>query len=119
MTEETAITIPDDVRAVFIAFKDDYLANVLRLWDCNLKDWYDPFAVVFRFEKDDVLVWNENGALRYKQGAMNLDEAENVLPSSFRVGITEDECLCWAHDDLRRCFVGMTSIYQELINSFA
>lgn len=59
MTEETAMIIPDDVRAVLMEFDADYLADAFRLWDCNLKDWYDPFAVVFRFEKDDVLVWNE------------------------------------------------------------
>lgn len=43
MTEETAITIPDDVRAAFMAFDDDYLADVLRLWDYDLKCWHDPY----------------------------------------------------------------------------
>ena len=46
MTEETAITIPDDVRAAFMAFDDDYLADVLRLWDCDLKCWHDPYMIV-------------------------------------------------------------------------
>ena len=44
MTEETAITIPDDMRAAFMAFDDDYLADVLRLWDCDLGDWCESFA---------------------------------------------------------------------------
>lgn len=47
MTEETAITIPDDVRTAFMAFDDDYLAAVLRLWDCDLRDWCDPVATIF------------------------------------------------------------------------
>ena len=54
MTEETAITIPDDVRAAFMAFDDDYLADVLRLWDYDLKCWHDPYMIVFRFESDEV-----------------------------------------------------------------
>ncbi|MSA62374.1 hypothetical protein GT613_05725 [Eggerthella sp. BIOML-A4] len=117
MTEETAITISDDVRAVFMTFDDDYLADVLRLWDCDLKEWCDPYAMVFRFEKDDVLVWNEGGVLRCRQGAVNLNEAENVLPSSFKSGISEDACLCWTRDDFRHRFIGMVSICRELADS--
>ena len=48
MTEETAITIPDDMRAAFMAFDDDYLADVLRLWDCDLGDWCESFAIILR-----------------------------------------------------------------------
>ena len=117
MTGDTARTIPDDVCAAFMAFDDDYLADVFRLWDCDLKCWHEPIAMIFRFERDDILVWNEDGALRCRRGAVHLDEAENVLPSSFKTGAAEGSCLCWASDDLRRRFVGMTNICRELTGS--
>lgn len=71
MSEESLIFIPDDVTAAFKAFDDDYLAEVLRLWDCDLKDWRDPYTTIFRFETDDIMVWSEGGVLRFQIGAID------------------------------------------------
>ena len=97
MTEETAITIPDDVRAALMAFDDDYLADVLRLWDCDLKRWHDPYMIVFRFESDDIFFWNEKGSLKSRRGAVGTE-----IVDAERYQLTLDpnnrNCLSWIKD---------------------
>lgn len=89
MTEDTAIPIPDDVCTAFMAFDDDYLADVFRVWNCETQNWFDSTTAIFRFENDDLLVWCEVGCLKAKQGAVatqNTIEAES------------EDCLIWMSD---------------------
>ena len=97
MTEETAITIPDDVRAAFMAFEDDYLADVLRLWDCDLKRWHDPCMIVFRFESDDVLIWREKDSLRSRQGAVDTEMVDSEQ-CQLTLDPNNSSCLSWVTD---------------------
>lgn len=89
MTEETAITIPDDVRAAFLAFDDDYLADVFRVWNCDTQNWFDSTTAIFRFENDDLLVWCEMGYLKAKQGAVGTQNA---------IEAESEDCLIWMPD---------------------
>ena len=117
MTEETAITIPVDVRAAFMAFDDDYLADVLRLWDCDLKCWHDPYMIVFRFESDDILVWREMNTLRCQKGAVDAMAARYSIPEKVEAGIDVDACLCWLPDDSFSGFIGLTGITHDLLQA--
>lgn len=119
MAEETEITIPDDVRAAFMAFDDDYLADVLRLWDCDLRDWHDPVVVIFRFESDDILVWREMNTLRCQKGAVDATIARSSIPEIVEASIDIDACLCWLPDDSYSDFIGFTVIAHDLLQAMS
>lgn len=117
MTEEIAITIPDDVRAAFMAFDDDYLADVLRLWDCDLKCWHDPYMIVFRFESEDVMVWSESSVLRHCAGAVDTSALAGTLPKAAMTGIDSDACLCWLRDTRFNSYIGSAGTSSDLLTS--
>lgn len=117
MTEETPITIPDDVRSAFMAFDDDYLADVLRLWDCDLREWCDPFAMVFRFESDDLLIWRELNTMRCKKGAVDATTTRGSIPENAEASIDVDACLCWLPDGTYNDFIGLTRITHDLLQA--
>ncbi len=119
MTEVTAITIPDDVRSTFIAFDNDYLADVLRLWDCDLGDWHDSHATIFRFESDDVMVWLDEKVLMCCHGAFNNDAILDCLPHIIKTGIDVDACLCWLRDKHYDELIGSTHVSFGLLDRFA
>ena len=117
MTEETAITIPDDMRAAFMAFDDDYLADVLRLWDCDLGDWCESFAIILRFETDDVIVWLEEGILKCEAGAVAESDLETSIPHPIRASIGADACLCWLYDRAFSDLIGSSDVCSDLLCS--
>lgn len=118
MTEETSIAIPDDVRAAFMAFDDDYLADVLRLWNCDLKCWYEPCMIVFRFESDDMFIWIEKGSLKSRRGAMN---TEIVDPEQCQLTLdpNNSNCLAWITDHSFSHLLGRRSKAKKLLKSLA
>lgn len=118
MTEETAIAIPDDVRTAFTAFDDDYLADVLRLWDCDLRKWHDSYATIFRFESDDILIWREEPVLKCWRGAIDDRDAISFLPISMHATIDKESCLCWISDNSYNALIGETTASQRLLSSF-
>lgn len=117
MTEEIAITIPYDVRAAFMAFDDDYLADVLRLWDCDLKCWHDPYMIVFRFESEDVMVWSESSTLRHCAGAVDTSALAVTLPKAVMTGINSDACMCWLRDTRFNSYIGSVGTSLDLLMS--
>ncbi|WP_147571530.1 hypothetical protein [Phoenicibacter congonensis] len=115
MTEETTMAIPDDVRATLMAFDDDYLADVLRLWDCDFMDWYEPFALIFRFESDDVMIWCENEVIKHNLGAVGGGNVGDHLPETVKASIEPDACLCWLRDKSYDEIIGSTMVSRELV----
>lgn len=114
MIEKTAITIPDDVRATFIAFDDDYLADVLRVWNCDNQDWHDGITTIFRFETDDLLVWSVQGGLRATRGAVDTQSFE-LGPL---VGASGDSCIAWRSDSSFSSLIGRAALSATLLESF-
>lgn len=108
MTGDTARTIPDDVCAAFMAFDDDYLADVFRLWDCDLKCWHDPCMIVFRFEREDIMVWNENGTIMHRLGPVDTNSIGSALLDMVKTGFVRDTCICWLRDAQCAVNVGAT-----------
>lgn len=117
MIEETAITIPDDVRIAFTGFDDDYLADVLRLWDCDLREWHDPLVMIFRFETDDIIIWHEEGSLKCKVGAVAEYDLETSIPNTIRASIGAESCLCWLYDRTYSESMGSSNVCSALLNS--
>ena len=117
VTEEAAITIPDDVRAAFMAFDDDYLADVLRLWDCDLKCWHEPLAVIFRFESDDIIVWFEKGSLKCTVGTVVESCLETSIPNAIKASIGAGACLCWLFDRTYSESIGSSNVCSALLKS--
>lgn len=88
MSNEVLPFISNEIVELFEEFDDDFLADVFRVWDCDTQDWYDGTTTVFRFEGDDLLVWNEMGGLKAMRGAVDtqvfslgsiLDVAEELI----------------------------------------
>lgn len=117
MNEEALIFIPNDAIATIKAFDNDYLAEVLRLWDCYRNDWHDPCTIIFRFESDDILVWNEQGSLRGKVGAVAESNLETSTPDVIKASIETDTCLCWLHDRSYSKLIGSTNVCNYLLDS--
>lgn len=118
MTEVTATTIPDDMRTAFMAFDEDYLADVLRLWDCDFKCWHDSHATIFRFESDDVMVWLDEKVLMCCHGAFDNEVSLGCLPHRVKAGIDMDSCLCWLRDKHYDELIGSTHVSFDLLERF-
>ena len=109
MCNEKPIYISDKTRAVLRELSDDYLADVLRVWDCNEQKWADGPVWVLRFESDDLLVWKDGDALHCKRGSVDTDGTE-IMQREEALGMHEnigtDACFCWRPDTTQSRFIG-------------
>lgn len=114
MSNEVLPFISNEVADLFAQFDDDVLADVLRLWDCNAQDWADCTTTVFRFENDDLLVWNVMGGLKAKRGAVDTQSFQ--LDSL--IGVSEDRCVAWRSDSSFAELIGRAALSATLLESF-
>lgn len=117
MSNEVLTYIPNNVVELFEAFDDDYLADVLRVWDCDAQGWFDPFTTVFRFESDDLLVWNDAGMLRCRQGAVDTNSINCLAPDVLDIAAMTDFCLCWITDKAFSSLIGEKAQLQTMTNA--
>ena len=114
MSNEVLPFVSNEVVKLFEGFDGDYLADVLRVWDCDNQEWFDGTTTIFRFESDDLLVWNDIGALRAQRGAVDT--------SAFRlgglVGADRDSCIIWRHDAAFSNEIGRTALSAVLLEAF-
>lgn len=115
MSNEVLAFISSEVVELFEEFDGDYLADVLRAWDCDKQDWLDGTTTVFRFESDDLLVWNVMGGLRAKRGAV---DTQSFQQGSL-IGVAEDRCVAWRPDSSYAYLIGRTALSAVLLESFA
>lgn len=97
MCNADLIKISHETSELLKEFDSEYLADVLRVWDCDSQEWYDETTTVLRFENDDLLIWSEDGVMRARRGAVPnglLDQETYVLIHSD----SENHCLCWLPD---------------------
>ena len=109
MSKEVLPFISNEVAESFAAFDDDVLANVLRLWDCDAQDWSDDHMIVFRFENDDLLVWNELGGLKARRGPVD---------TAAKPQIEEGPCLIWRPDSSFGEYIGRAELSSALLETF-
>lgn len=114
MSNEVLPFISSEVIELFEEFDGDYLADVLRAWDCDKQDWLDGTTTVFRFESDDLLVWNVMGGLRVRRGAIDTQ--------SFQLGelvnAADGICVAWRTDPSFVGYIGRTALSAALLESF-
>lgn len=114
MSNEALPFISNEVKELFEGFDGDYLADVLRVWDCDNQDWFDSTTTVFRFESDDLLVWNVMGGLRAERGAV---DTQSFQLGSL-IGVTEDFCVAWRSDPSFADLIGRAALSTTLLESF-
>ena len=114
MSNEILPFISNEVVELFKEFDGDYLADVLRVWDCDKQDWLDGATTFFRFESDDLLVWNVIGCLRAKRGAV---DAQSFQLAEL-IGVNEESCIVWRSDLSFSGCIGRTSLSATLLDSF-
>ena len=114
MSNEVLPFISNEVVELFEGFDGDCLADVLRVWDCDNQDWFDGTTTVFRFESDDLLVWNVMGGLRAKRGAVDTQ----TFQLSDLIGIAEDRCIAWRPDSSFTDLIGRAALSATLLESF-
>lgn len=119
MSNEVLPFVSNEVADMFAQFDDDILADVLRLWDCDAQEWFDVTTTVFRFERDDLLVWNEMGALRARIGAVDTSSLHATEVPSLHLAKEKDPCLAWRADNSYAAYLGESALSQTLLETFA
>ena len=76
-------------------FKNDYLVETFRIWDCYAQDWLDGSPVLLRFETDDVVVlMGSEESFEVIEGPVNTFDLSALNTSAD----AENDCLCWLRD---------------------
>lgn len=70
-----------------LAGHEDYLADVLRLWDCYERSWVAGAPVILRFENRDVMAHEEAAHWSFAAASAIQDAPEG-----------DEECFCWRPD---------------------
>lgn len=114
MSNEVLPFISNEVVELFEEFDGDYLADVFRVWDCDAQDWLDGTTTVFRFESDDLLVWNEMGGLKAMRGAVDTQSLGNSICALEGT----EACLAWRVDASFGGLIGRAALSATLLQSF-
>lgn len=114
MSNEVLSFINNEVVELFEEFDNDRLADVFRIWNCDSQDWADGAVAVFRFESDDLLVWNVMGGLRARRGPVDTQ----TFQLATLVGSSEDNCLVWRSDPSFTELIGRATLSATLLDSF-
>ncbi|WP_251213061.1 hypothetical protein [Adlercreutzia murintestinalis] len=114
MSNEVLPFISNEVVELFEEFDDDYLADVFRVWDCDAQNWQNGTTVVFRFENDDLLVWNVMGGLKAKRGAVDTQKFQ----LGALIGASEESCIAWRSDSSFADLIGRAALSATLLESF-
>lgn len=114
MSNEVLPFISNEVVELFEEFDDDYLADVFRVWNCDAQDWHDGTTTLFRFENDDLLVWNEMGGLKAKRGAVDTES----FPLRPLIGANEESCITWRSDSSFADLIGRVALSATLLGLF-
>ncbi|MEQ3363429.1 hypothetical protein [Raoultibacter massiliensis] len=110
MTSEAQTNTSDVLHEAFCKFDDDYLADVLRPWDCYEQDWYDNKTVLYRFESDDLLAREMPSGLLYEIGPIDTDAFDMRLVVESKPESASDTCVCWRHAAGYENLIGTKSI---------
>lgn len=115
MCNEIASDISSEVIGLFKKFDDEYLADVLRIWDYDAGDWCNIFAVVYRFENNDLLVWKDPDMFRARIGAVDTTLMGRLNQQAFERMLSSEECLSWRLDNSYEEQIGRKGVVSELL----
>lgn len=115
MSHEVLIHIPDEMFDAIHDFDDDYLADVLRLWDCYKQDWCDCKLILCRFESDDLLIYENTGALCFIRGPVDTEHVDVSFTRAVGVNMA-DACLTWCRNAAYKELIGRENAGSDLID---
>lgn len=115
MSNEVTSGINSEVIALFKEFDDEYLADVLRIWDCDAGEWCDIFTIVYRFENNDLLVWKDSDKLCARIGAVETDSMINLIPQTSEGIRPAEVCLSWRFDRGYDELIGRIGVASEIL----
>ncbi len=115
MNNEALSYDSNEIAEAFRSFGGDYLADVLRVWDCYKQDWADDTTYIFRFENDDLLIWKESGLLHCERGAVDTTEVNEEVLARIAAESNIDLCLCWRSDAICLSLTGNTITVERII----
>lgn len=70
-------------------------------------------AMIFRFESDDVLIWDEDNTLRCWCGAINNCDTNSFVPDGVESTFDKSAYLCWISDSSYNALIGETTASQR------
>lgn len=74
---------------------EDYLADVLCLWDCYEQTWVTEGLAILRFESKDVFVACMKPGQRQLSICESSIESAAVMENLLSRNMHQDSCLCW------------------------
>ena len=111
------LSIPNETIKLFKEFDQDYLADVLSIWDCDTQNWFGSCITVFRFENDDLLIWNEIGSLKAKKGPVDTSKLDYSCFQELRKAFFKRACLCWRANSIFGNYLGKTGLELKLLDT--
>lgn len=105
------------VKASLAQLKQDCLADVFRLWDCFEQGWITEHVFLFRFESDNLLIWEEEETFQALKGPVSTTEV--FVPRGLQIeSFDSQSCLCWRFDDSWNEKIGSMITVSDLLSCF-
>ena len=104
MSNEVLPFINNEVVELLEEFDDDYLADVFRIWDYDAQDWCGNYPILFRFEKNDLILRNNAGEFSARTGSIDTIDSTGAMRET-----AEKKGVCWRRDSAWSGAIGMTS----------
>lgn len=94
---------------------EDYLADVLCVWDCYEQEWVEKAPIILRFEKMDVLIHRSSiggdAKLSVPAAGSEIDNPESGKTCNANV----DSCTCWRRAEHYSFLIGRKFKGEEML----
>ena len=94
---------------------EDYLADVLCVWDCYEQEWVEKAPVILRFEKMDVLIQRPSIDGDAKLAVPTAGSEIDYPESGKTCNASADSCACWRRADHYSFLIGRKFKGEEML----
>ena len=94
---------------------EDYLADVLCVWDCYEQEWVEKAPVILRFEKMDVLIQRPSVGGDAKLSVPTAGSEIGYPESGKTCNASADSCVCWRRADHYSFLIGRKFKGREML----
>lgn len=98
---------------------EDYLADVLMVWDCYEQCWVDDAPIILRFENADVAIAQTEESGNYGVSHLETGGSKLLLDSISDKADPEGTCLCWRRIRIEAFPLGvptkLSSVYKLML----
>lgn len=116
MSKSEFESIPEDLEIAYQLFAEDYLADVLRPWDCYAQDWHNDHTILYRFEKNDLLIYKSNHQTFYRIGPIDTSTFGQEMLSIIGINEWDAVCLSWNYADDLKKLIGRKGLYTGIFD---